>query len=200
MEIYKPNLKMIKLFQNQEASTDLSLFKKFYLGKKRKSDSEGEDNKDDKKYSIEKLKEIMIKTKNGYKNKKADLITGNSNDYENDINKINLIQEEKTKEKDIPKEWKPLLKEYDSYQIITKNTNVCNAIFNLPIFYIYSDKYLIIKNKDNINGKYSFYHFSNGKKLEKEELQNAIDSLNIFSDKSENSLLLDAYFAQKIQK
>ena len=196
MEIHEPNLEMIQLFQNQEASTDLSLFKKFFLGKKRKNDGNGEKNKDNKKYNIEKLNEIMIKTSNGYKNKKADLIIGNTNIYEKDINTINLIQEEKTKEKDIQKEWNSLLKDYNSYQIITKNINICNAIFSLPIFYIYSDKYLIIKNKDNINGKYSFYHFSNGKKLEKEELQNAIDSLNIFSDKSENSLLLDAYFVQ----
>ena len=200
MEIYEPNLKMIKFLQNQEASTDLSLFKKFYLGKKRENIDKVEENKDNKKYSIKTLNKIMIKTKNGYKNKQADLIIGNSNDYENNKNKINPSQEEKTEAKEIPEEWKPLFKEYNSYQIITKNTNVCNAIFSLPIFYIYSDKYLIIKNSDKKNGKYSFYNFKSGEKLENKEFQEAINSLNIFSENSEKSLLLEAYFAQKIQK
>ena len=200
MEIYEPNPKMIKLFQNQEASTDLSSFKKFFLGKKRKNESKSEDNKDNKKYSIKKLNEIMIKTKNGYKNSEAELIKGNSNDYEKDINKINSSKEEKEEAKEIPKEWKSLFKDYNSYQIITKNIIISNAIFSLPIFYIYSDKYLIIKNKDDTRGKYSFYNFKNGKKLEKQEFQKAIDSLNIFSDNSEKSLLLDAYFVEKIEK
>ena len=130
---------MIKLFQNQETSTDLSLFKKIYLGKKRENDDKGEENKDNKKYTIKTLNKIMIKTKNGYKNKQADLIMGNSNDYEKNRNKINPSQEEKTEAKEIPEEWKSLFKEYNSYQIITKNSNVCNTIFSLPIFYIYSD-------------------------------------------------------------
>ena len=199
MEIYEPNLKMIKLFQNQEASTDLTLFKKFYLGKKRKNDGKDEENKDNKKYKKGKLNEIMTKTKNGYTNKEADLIKGNSNDYEKDVNE-SYDSQEKAEAKEIPNKWKTLFKDYNSYQIITKNTNVCNAIFSLPIFYIYSDKYLIIKNKDDINGKYSFYNFKNGEKLENKEFQKAIDSLNIFSDNSEKSLLLDAYYAQKIQK
>ena len=198
MEIYEPNQEMITLFHNQETSTDLSLFKKFYLGKKRKKDDNGGENEDNKNYKIEELDKIMIKTKNGYKNSKADLITGNSNNYEKVENKKNPSQEEKTKENKIPKKWKSLFKDYNSYQIITKNTHVCNAIFCLPIFYIYKDKYLIIKNEDDENEKYSFYNFNTGEKLENEELQNAIDSLNIFSDKCEKSLLLDAYFAQKI--
>ena len=194
MEIYEPNLKMIKLFQNQEASTDLSLFKKFYLGKKRENDDKGEENNDNKKYDIKTLKKLMIKTKNGYKNKEADLITGNINDYENNKNKINPSQKEKTEVKKIPKEWKSLFKEYNSYQIIMKNTNVCSAVFSLPVFYIYSNKYLIIKNDDEKNGNYSFYNFKNGVKLKSKEFQEAINSLNIFSEKREKSLLLDAYY------
>ena len=73
MEIYEPNPEMIELFQNQEESTDLSLFKKFYLGKKRKKDGKGEENKDNKKYNIEELDKINIKTKNGNKNSKASI-------------------------------------------------------------------------------------------------------------------------------
>ena len=200
MEIYEPNLKMIKLFQNQEASTDLSLFKKFYLGKKRENDDKGEENNDNKKYDIKTLNKIMIKTKNGYKNKEADLITGNINDNENNKNKINPSQKEKTEVKKIPKEWRSLFKEYNSYQIIMKNTNVCNAVFSLPVFYIYSNKYLIIKNDDEKNGNYSFYNFKNGVKLKNKEFQEAINSLNLFSENREKSLLLDAYYAQQIQK
>ena len=198
MEIYEPNLEMMELFKNQEAATDLTLFKKFYLGKKRKIDNKDEENKTNKKYNIKDLDEIMIKTKKGYKNSKAALIKGNSNDYEQNINKIKPSQEEKIQAKDIPKKWKSIFKDYNSYQIITKNTQACNAIFCLPIFYIYDDKYLIIKNEANQNKKYSFYDFNTGKILEKEELQKAIDLLNIFSDKSEKPPLLDAYFAQKI--
>ena len=200
MEIYEPNLKMIKLFQNQEASTDLSLFKKFYLGKKRENDDKDEENNDNKKYDMKTLNKIMIKTKNGYKNKEADLITGNINDYENNKNKINPSQKEKTEVKKIPKEWRSLFKEYNSYQIIMKNTNVCNAVFSLPVFYIYSNKYLIIKNDDEKNGNYSFYNFKNGVKLKNKEFQEAINSLNLFSENREKSLLLDAYYAQQIQK
>ena len=199
MEIYEPNLKLVELFQNHETSTDLSLFKKFYLGKKRKKDDNGEEHEVYKNYEIKELNQIMTKTKNGYKNLKAILIKGNSNDYKKVENTKNPSQEEKAEKIKIPKKWGTLFKEYDSYQIITKNTNVCNTIFGLPVFYIYKDKYLIIKNDedDDENERYSFYNFDTGEKLENEELQNAIESLNIFSPKSEKSLLLDAYFVQK---
>ena len=202
MEIYEPNQEMIELFKNHEACTDLSLFKKLFLGKKRRKDDQGKENENNKWYEINELSTIIIKTNNGYKNSKANLIKVNSNDYKKDENNENPSQEEIIEEKKLPKKWKSLFKDFNSYKIITKNTHVCNAIFGLPVFYVYKDKYLIIKNEneDDENEKYSFYNINNGEKLENEDLQNAIDSLNIFSNKSEKSLLLDAYLVQKTKK
>ena len=116
--------------------------------------------------------------KKGYKNKTAQLIVRNFDDIEMDLNIENSSEKEEIKVKKIPKEWEPILKGYNLYRIMVKKTNVCNAIFSLPIFYSYNT----------------------GKKLEKLELENAIDSLNIFYNKSEKSVLLNAYLSEKKQK
>ena len=138
--------------------------------------------------------------KKGYKNKTAQLIVRNFDDIEMDLNIENSSEKEEIKVKKIPKKWEPILKGYNLYRIMVKKTNVCNAIFSLSIFYSYKQKYLIIKNEDHSNEKYLFYSYNTGKKLEKLELENDIDSLNIFSNKSEKSVLLNAYLAEKKQK
>ena len=201
MEINEPNKEMFELIKYQEESNDLSLFKKYFLNKKRESNKNEEDEEQEKKYKKEELSKLMTETpKKGYKNKTAQLIVRNFDDIEMDLNIENSSEKEEIKVKKISKEWEPILKGYNLYRLMVKKTNVCNAIFSLPIFYSYKQKYLIIKNEDNSNEKYLFYSYNTGKKLEKLELENAIDSLNIFSNKSEKSVLLNAYLADKKQK
>ena len=139
----------------------------------------------------------IIKTKNGYKNKIAKLIQGNSKDYETKIAQIKPSPENKIKSKEIPEKWENIFNEYDSYKKIVTNLQANNAIFSLPIFYTYEKKYLIIKNEDKKDDKYSFYNYKTGVKLTGSELKDALDSVNIFSNNSEDILLFNAYCLKK---
>ena len=151
MEIYKPNNEMIKLFQNQEESNDLTLFKKYFLGKKRDLNKEEkekeEEEENNKKYEVDELNKLIIKTDFGYKNTQASLTLWNLKDIEQKSNKLKLSHEENNESKIIPKEWYLIFKSYNTYKIMVKQTQFCNSIFTLPFFYKYKAKYLIIKNK-----------------------------------------------------
>ena len=201
MEIWETNKKLIELFNNQEKSNDLSSFKKIFLGKKREQkkeeEEEEEEGENDNKLKVKDFIKNIIKTKNGYKNKIAKLIQGNSKDYETKIAQIKPSPENKIKSKEIPEKWENIFNEYDSYKKIVTNLQANNAIFSLPIFYTYEKKYLIIKNEDKKDDKYSFYNYKTGVKLTGSELKDALDSVNIFSNNSEDILLFNAYCLKK---
>lgn len=201
MEILESEPKIIELFKNQEESNDLSAFKKLFLNKKRKTkkdEKEGENSeKIDRK---EVLKNIsIISTDKGYKNEKANIKIGSGKYYEKCTDKTSIIQEKKNKPQilKIPKNWGSIFGNFYSYQIIKKNLQIGNAMYNLPIFYIYENKYLIVKNEGNKDENYSFYSYETGNKLEGPELKEALDSLNIFKNKSEKILCFDACILNK---
>ena len=202
MEIYKPMPEILELFRVQEARNDLTSIKKIFIGKKRylNEDKEDKGNNNEKTINTNEFFKDMIKTDNGYKKQNAKLKTGNSNDYENNLKKINITTEKETKPEKIPEKWKYIFKDYDSFHIITRNIQVGNAVFGLPIFYTYDKKYLIIKNENKNFGKYSFYNYNTGEKIKESEIQEALDLLNIFSDKSEEIIPLNALCLKVLNK
>ncbi len=200
MEIQEPNPEVIELLENQENSNDISSFKKILLNKKRKlkTDSEEIKKENNEKKNLEFKKTLdnikIIKTKNGYKNEKAILEEINYEELEKISNKTNLPKEKQKVTKKIPNNLQNIFKGYDSYEIIKKNLSPSNAIFGLPFFYIYDNKYIIVKNENDKEEIYSFYDFNTGVKLEESLKKKVLESLNIFGIKEDKILTLDAYY------
>jgi len=67
-----------------------------------------------------------------------------------------------------------------------------NDIFELPFFYIFDNKYIIIKDI-----KYSFYDVEIGDQItESSKLENILDLLNPFSGESDKQIFVDVYLAK----
>lgn len=195
MEIQKPNPEKIKLFKLQEEKNDLLPFKPVFLTQKR--NLETDTNSKEKKTELKETQEdIRFKeTKYGFKNEDAKLKEAKISNFEE-----SSIEESKPNVKkaleDLPKNWKTIFNEYDSYQFLKKNLPGYHSIFPLPIFYTYENKYLIVKSKDtgNIIGNYSFYDFKTGKKLEGKPLKNALDLFQIqFFNSDKDIFCVNAY-------
>lgn len=203
MEIQEPNPEVIKLFENQEDSNDISSFKKILLNKKRKLkiDEEEKKKESDEQKKIKFIKTLdnikIIRTNNGYKNEQAILQKINYEGLEEISDKKNPPTEEKNVIKTIPNNLQNIFKDYDSYELIKENLIITNAIFALPFFYIYDNKYIIVKNENDNEEKYSFYNLNTGVKLEETLKKFVIESLNIFSSKDDKMLTLDAYYLTK---
>ena len=196
LEIHKPNLELIKIFDEIEKSNDISEIKKNLLNKKRNinedkegnDDEEGEeeeedddddDKKDDKKKLKKKAKKIINNDK-GYTNPEFDFFkitqiygTKDSKGKNDDSDKNNKIN----KEIKIPSEWGNIFSNYNYYKLIQEDLNASNAIFEIPVFYISEEKYIIIKEN---NDDYSFYHTNTGAKLQDSELKEIYNSFNPF--------------------
>ena len=198
MEIQKPDDKIIDLLKSQDESNDLSTVKKYFLGKKRDlKRSEEEEIIINKELNQIKNKIKFVKSKFGYKNENAKLIKGDAISYKKSSKEQNNPKENELKLEKIPENWKLIFEEYNSYKILKIKSLVSNAIFQLPIFYIYNKKYIIVKNGDNKKEKYSIYDYETGNKLEGKNREKALDLLNIFSDNSDEILCLDVCCLEK---
>jgi len=206
LEIHKPNLELIKIFDEIEKSNDISEIKKNLLNKKRNinedkegnDDEEGEeeeeedddddDKKDDKKKLKKKAKKIINNDK-GYTNPEFDFFKINQIYGKKDLKGKNDNSEKKNKinkEIKIPSEWEKIFNNYNYYKLIQEDLNASNAIFEIPVFYISEEKYIIIKENNN---DYSFYHTNTGEKLKDSELQKIYDSFNPFYKGKKNNHL-----------
>ena len=195
MEIQKPNPEKIKLFKLQDENNNFLPFKRIFLTQKR--NLETDTNIEEEKELKEIQKNIKLKeTKYGFKNEKAKLKEAKISDFEESSIEESEPNVKKAELEDLPKNWKTIFNEYDSYQLLKKNLPGYHSIFPLPVFYIYEDKYLIVKNKDtgNIIGNYSIYDFKTGKKLEGIQLKNALDLFEIkFYNTDKDIFYVNAY-------
>lgn len=192
LEIQRPDPKLIELFNTYDKNKDITTIKRFYLSKKRNKKEE-----DDKINKTKKLKKQIkiIETDKGYKNEKANLKKISKNPFQKKASKnINSPEdEEKYKMLVIKDEWTNIFKGYNSYQLLQEKLYVYNAIFELPIFYILDNKYIIVKNNDKDKSVYSIYYENTGEKVEEPELNEILNSINIFSNSDKKILYLDAY-------
>ena len=199
MEIQEPNQKMIELFKLQDEINDLTPFKKIFLTKKRNLEiDENEEEEEDKELNEIKDDIEFIETKYGYRNKHAKLMEAKNIDYEQIAEEQNEQVKIVPELKDIPKNWQHIFNEYDSYQLLKENLPGYLSIFPLPVFYTYNNKYLIVKDKDSTLKSYSIYDFNTGKKLEGNNLRNALDSFEIHFFNSDKEMFdVNAYSLKK---
>ena len=102
---------------------------------------------------------------------------------------INLDNSELNQKKPIPHEWKKIFGTYNDYKLIKKAMFYSNAKFELPIFYISNNKYLILKNKN----KYSIYYKETGEIVNESERKQILISFSLFNEVFPDNLYLDVY-------
>ena len=209
LEIERPNPKIIEIIEKMEINNDISKIKNFLLNKKRFKDNNSQKNNESEDINgnssnITNIKENIkwCEEKKGYTNIEIKFINVNMKKYEEEKKEkkekyITSGKEiEAFKEIPIPTKWVKIFKGYDYYCCIQKNITASNARFKLPIFYIFENKYIIIKEQ-----KFLFYDMNSGNKIiNTSELRNALDSINPFCVEDDNQVFLDAYYLDKNKK
>ena len=196
LEIQKPNLELIHICNKLEESNDISEIKKNLLNRKRYNKTDEEENEDEeedeKTEGKEELKNKIKKiTNKGYTIPKTEFCkiseiygTEDSKGKNDDSGTKNKTRNEI----EIPTKWKNIFNNYNFYRLIKEDLNASNAIFELPVFYMSEEKYIIIKKNDD----YHFYYKNNGEKLKQLESQDVYDSFNPFY-KGKKRKYLDVY-------
>ena len=211
LEIQKPNSKILEVIEKIEINNDISEIKNFLLNKKRYQDEEKEDinvqkdkseNVNENWSNIINIKENIkwCENKKGYTNNSIKFLNVNMKEYEErkkaKKEKYKTSGKEIKALKEIPSKWEKIFKGYNYYCSVQKNIAISNAWFELPIFYIFKNKYIIIKDK-----KFSFYNIDSGNKIiDTSELRNLMDSFNPFYMENDNPAFLDAYYLDKKKK
>ena len=203
LEIQKPNLEVIEQIKElDKKNEDIIQLKNILLNQKRKPDKKNEKLDNDKQKNFESIDENdnnniniienieFIENKNGFTKDNAKFVNVNMKDYENkERKKENDNKSSEKASKEIPKNWKNIFKNYTYYFCLKRNISASNAILDLPYFYIFENKYIIIKEKN-----YSFYDVEEGDKItESIKLRNILDLLNPFCGESNRQIFVDLY-------
>ena len=209
LEIQKPNSEIIEKIKKMETNNDISGIKNILLNKKRYRDQEKEniDNDAQKNNESDKVNENngniinIIKNikwcrrKKGYTNDTIKFLKLNKKEYEKKEKEKYQSSEQKVF-KEIPDKWKNIFTNFNYYCCVKKDLYVSNAKFKLPFFYIFDNKYIIIKDK-----KFSFYDIDLGDKIvDPLKLRNILDSLNPFCVEDDEQIFIDAYYLCKKKK
>ena len=205
LEINEPDPLIIEKIEKIDKENDISEIKKILLNKKRnKSNKSKKNQKNKKKPKIEIIYDKKIKGFTNpnvkFKNIKSKKNEEKQNelelDEEENLNNkidenimINLDNSELNQKKPIPHEWKKIFGTYNDYKLIKKAMFYSNAKFELPIFYISNNKYLILKNKN----KYSIYYKETGEIVNESERKQILISFSLFNEEFPDDLYLDVY-------